>query len=165
MNIYINYSQYIMTEFFLKNLFIGTRKLVGLKGELSKSSPRVIIPKSSYPLIRVLFFNKKLCYKRSIDENLDRKVTIGFWCKQQSNSYNSLSLRSFPWHELRQVRTKWNMVVSYMYSHCEGSLDPVAISYFSLQERQKTGLPRLQRWYARNGLLHLNYSLVTGKVW
>ena len=154
-----------MEEFNLRDLFVRQKGLVGQKEELAKSSLRVITHKLSYPLIWILFFNKKLCYKRSIDENSNKRVTMGFWCKQQSNSYNSLSLRSFPWHELRQVRTKWNMVVSYMYSHCEGSLDPVAISYFSLQERQKTGLPRLQRWYARNGLLHLNYSLTTDKVW
>ena len=71
-----------MEEFNLKDLFVRQKRLVGQKEELSRSLLGVITLKSSYPLFRMPFFNKKLNYKRLIDENLSRKTRIGFWCKQ-----------------------------------------------------------------------------------
>ena len=79
-----------MEEFNLKDLFVRQKRLVGLKEELSKCSSWVVTLKSSYLLFRMPFFNKKLYRKRSIDENLDKKVAIGFWCKWLNSLWNSL---------------------------------------------------------------------------
>ena len=78
-----------MEEFNLKDLFVRQKRLVSQKEELAKSSSRVITLKLSYPLIRILFFYKNLCYKRSVDENLNKKVRIGFWCKWLNSLWNS----------------------------------------------------------------------------
>ena len=70
-----------MGEPLLENLLPKQKRATALKEELSRSLSWVITPKLSYPLIRILFFYKNLCYKQSIDENLNKKVITGFWCK------------------------------------------------------------------------------------
>ena len=79
-----------MKEFNLKDLFVRQKRLIGQKEELAKCSSRVITLKLSYPLFRMPFFSKKLNYKRSIDENLNKKVRVGFWCKWLNSLWNSL---------------------------------------------------------------------------
>ncbi len=79
-----------MEEFNLKDLFVRQKRLVGQKEELLKSSSGVIMFKSSCPLFWIPFFSRELNYKRSIDGNLNKKVTMGFWCKWLNSLWNSL---------------------------------------------------------------------------